>query len=171
MGRISWPPSLYLSDLPPLRRHVAVDLALGDLGAVLLYQPLPYAAGGMALLARCFLVFAESLVDRRPVWPQLRCRPAPRRPLWRRDCGLQRLADGPAVDAVPSGQRPDRQSLARSIAPDLLELLHSCHSLPTSALRSIERSASVVVRTEVGPVQASIVGPVEMSTPRKPVYA
>jgi hypothetical protein len=112
------------------------------------------------------LVFGEPLVDHGPVGAELRRRPISRRALRWRHRGLQRLADSTAMNTVALGQLPNRQSLSRSIAPDLLELLHSCHSLQTSASRSIERSASVAVRTEVGPVQASMVGPVEASTPR-----
>ena len=157
---------LDLADLATSRRHVAVDLALGDLGTVLCEEPLPDAAGGMALLSRRLPVGCQPPVDDRPVGPQLRRRPALGRPLRRRHRRLQCLADGPAVDAVAPRQLPDRHCLSRVVTPDLLELLHSSHSLPTSASRSMERSASAAVRTEVGPVQASIAGPVGMSTPK-----
>ncbi len=165
---------LDLADLPPPRRHVAVDLAPGDPGAVLLDQPLVDPAGGMALLTRHLGLGLEPAIDDRPVGAEPRRRPAPRGPLRRRHRGLQGLAHGTTMDAVTPRQLPDREALAGPVTPDLLELPHSRHSLPTSASRApLERSASVAVRTEVGPAQASIVGPLEMSTPtgkaRRPV--
>ena len=157
---------LDLADLPSPRRHVAVDLALGDLGTVLGHQPLVDPTGGMALLSRRPGIGLEPAVDDRPVGPEPRRRPVPRRSLRRRHRRLRRLADGTAVDAMPPRRLTYRHSPSRMVAPDLLELLHSRHSLPTSASRApSERSASVAVRTEVGPVQASTVGPVETSTP------
>src|SRR5665811_1158695 len=149
-----------------IRDSVAVDLALGDVGAVLCHQPLPDAAGGVALLARRLLVGRQPLVDHRLERVEFRRRPVSRRSLGRRHRRVERLADSTAMNAVAFYQLPDRQALPQMIAPDLLELFHSCHSLPTSPSLSIERSASVAVRTEVGPVQASTVGPVEISTPR-----
>ncbi len=127
---------LDLTDLASFGGHVAADLAFGDIGAVLFEQALPDTAGGMALLARRLLVFAQPLVDDRPVGAELRCRAALGLSLGRWDRRFQGLPDGAAVHAVAACQLTDRQPRLRVIAPDLLELLHSCHSLPTSASRA-----------------------------------
>jgi hypothetical protein len=158
----------HLADLPELAAlvmHVAVDLPLRHDSAVLLHQPLPDPPGRMALLPRRVPVSLQPAIDDRPIRPELRRRPRPRRPLGRRDRRLQRLTNRPAMHPMTLRQLPDREPLARVIAPDLLELLHSSPcSFRTFRSRLTKREPKSSARTEVGPVQTSTVGPVQTST-------
>ena len=155
-----------ITQLAALVMHIATDLPLRHRGAVLLNEALPDPPGGMTLLPRRLTVREQDLVDHLPIRSQLRCRPDLRRALRRRDRGLQRLPDRPAMHPVALRQLADRQLLPRVIAPDLLELLHPRHcSFRTFRSRSTKREPNGSGRTEVGPVQASTVGPVPTSTP------
>ena len=132
---------------------------------MLLDEALPDPPGRVPLLTRRLAIRLQPLVDHRPKRPQLRSRPRHRRALGRRHSGLQRLAHRPPMHTVTPRQLPDRQPLPRLIAPDRLELLHSRHSFRPFASRSTKREPNGSDRTEVGPVQASTVGPDEASTP------
>ena len=116
-----------LTDLPqraaPLA-HVATDLPLGDLRAMLSDQPLPHPPRRVPLLARHLQVALKPGVNQRPIRTKLRRRPAHRRPLRRRHRRRQRLPHRTAMHPMTRRQRPDRQPLTIPVPPDLLERLH-----------------------------------------------
>ena len=156
----------HLADRPAqlalARPHVLAHRHLGDIGAVLIDQPPPDPLGGVTLLARRVAIGLKPLIDHRPIRAQLRRRPAHRRALHRRQRRLQRLAHRPPMNTVPLRQRPDREPLAITVTADLLELLHSgTHSSVPPIRAQDERQPSGHDRTEVGPVQAIAVGPVQ----------
>lgn len=104
--------------------HVAADLPLGDLRAVLGDQALPDAPRRVALLARRIAIGQQPRVDHTAIRAKLRRRPLHRRALDERHRRHERLPHRAAMHPVALGQRPDRQPLAIAIAPDLLERLH-----------------------------------------------
>jgi len=153
---------------PLARAHVLAHRRLRDVGAVLIDQPPPDPPRGMALLARRLPVGLKPRVDQRPPRTQLRRRPPPRHPARWRQRRRQRRPDRAAMHTVARRQRADRQPLPVAVAPDLLEQLHP-GTYPFRDLPSgLRRARTVRDRTEVGPVQAITVGPVQTVTPITP---
>ncbi len=113
------------AELGPALAHVAADLALGYLRAVLVDQPFIDAVGGMSLLGRRLAVGDQPSIDRLPVRAQRRCRSPSRLLSRRRQRRLQRLAHGAAVNAVALGQGADGRSFSIVVSAYLLEQLHS----------------------------------------------
>jgi hypothetical protein len=125
------------TQLPLARPHVVPDRRLRDLGAVFIDQPRPDPLRRVALLARRGAISLKPPVDDRQIRTELRRRPPHRRSLGRRNCRRQRLSHRATMDPMALGQRPDREPLPVTIAPDLLELLHSgCQLLRAPDQRS-----------------------------------
>jgi hypothetical protein len=114
-----------LAALPASTMHVFPDSAFSDISRVLIAQAFPDPLRGVALLARRVAVTLKPGIDQLPICPQLRRRPADRRPLDGRQRRGQRLTHRTAMNTVALRQRPDRQILPISVPPDLLERLHS----------------------------------------------
>jgi hypothetical protein len=117
-----------LAKLPTPPAHVAADLTLRNLRAVLLNETLPDPPRRVTPLARRLTISLDPPVDHRPERPELGRRPRHRRTLRRRHRALQCLADRPPMNAMAPRELPDRQTLTRVIAPDRLKLLHPRHS-------------------------------------------
>ena len=113
-----------IPQLAPPAAHVLAHRDLGQLGVMLVDEPLPDPARRVALLARRRAVGDEPLVDQRPIRPELRRCPALGRLARRRQRRGERLAHGATVHPVTQRQRADRQALAVALSTDLLEELH-----------------------------------------------
>jgi hypothetical protein len=156
----------HLPDRPPqlafALTHVLTDRDLRDIGAVLIKQPPPDPLRGVALLARRLAIGRKRLVDQRPVRAELRRRPRHRRALRRRQRRRQRLTHRTTVHPMALRERPDRQPLPIAVTPDLLErsTLDPTPTCPPIRAQD-ERQPSGHDRTEVGPVRAIAMGPVQ----------
>ena len=148
-----------LSDLPERQAaltHIAADLALRDLRAVLGDQALPDPPRGVTLLARRIAVRPKPRIDHLPIRAELRRRPAHRRTLGRRDRRRQRLPHRPPMHPVTRCQRPDREPLTITIAPDLLERLHpGTHPFRPRPLE-LDRARTVRGRSDGGGASSSV---------------
>ena len=148
-----------LTDLPERHTalaHVAADLALRDLRAMLSDQALPHPPRRVTLLARRIAIGHQPRIDHAAVRTELRRRPLHRRALDRRHRRQQRLPHRPAMHPVALGQRPDRQPLAIAIAPDLLERFHpGTHPFRPHPLE-LHELATVKARSDGGGATSSV---------------
>jgi site-specific recombinase XerD len=148
--------------------HVAADLAFGHLRAVLGDQSLPDAPRGVALLARRIAIGHQPRIDHTAIGTELRCRATGERLtggsgdiracLTARRCTQWRSASG----LIDSLSRPRSCLICSNVC--ILE------PIPSAPIRSSSMSSqwSRPDRTEMGPVQATTPGPLQMSTPRRP---
>jgi len=85
----------------------------------------------------------QPLIDQLATLAQLRCRPRHRPALRRRNRRLQSLSDRPTMRPLPRRQRPLRERVPVTIAPDQLEQLHSgTHFLAASDPRPMSAGSS-----------------------------
>jgi hypothetical protein len=105
--------------------NVFPDRPLSNIGSMLITQPLPDPPRGVPLLARRIPVPVKPRVDQPAIWAELRCGPADRPALHRRQRRHQRLTHRPTMNTMTHRQRPDRQALPVAVPSDLLERLHS----------------------------------------------
>ena len=148
-----------LTDLPERQAtlaHIAADLALRDLRAVLGDQALPDPPRGVTLLARRVAIREQPRIDHLAIRAELRRRPVHRRSLHRRHRRHQRLPHRPPMHPMTRGQRPDREPLTIAIAPDLLERLHPGTHPSRPRPLELHELATVKGRSDGGGASSSV---------------
>ena len=118
--------------LAAARADVPADGRLGDIGALLVDQPLPDPAGGVALLAGRDGVLGQPAPDRLGVGADRRLGAGLDGLAGRRDRAREGLADRPPVHPVAACQLADRHPFLPLVPADTLELLHPRQLLPPS---------------------------------------
>ena len=117
-------------DLDPQLGHQLPDAGLRHHRTLLIEQPLPDPARGVALLAWRGQIGDQPPPDRGLIRPEHRRGPHRRLPHRRHRIG-QRRPNRAAMHPVPISERPDRHLFVAGITSDTFELLHSrSHSHP-----------------------------------------